>query len=214
MGSDHGKSPVGCEVGEEVIFLAHRTEVLPAQAQIQSECRRQPKIILREEAETIVVGGPLGVAGIDQDKTAEAVVLRTSGIEICERVHDRVGIKSNTGRELENSSLHIVVEVFDAGAAELTAEFQSVFAAQPSEVVEDLVGLAGSSAGHAETNCAQIFNSGKVEFWQAEFSGPQIQTIRHRVIFCIERAEGCPIATVAKSDLVDLGSAQSRLETC
>jgi len=59
---------------------------------------------------------------------------------------------------------------------------------------------------------AKVFNSAKVEFRQAKFSGTQVQSIRNRIVTCIERAEGRPVAAVTKPNLVNSGWAKRRKE--
>ncbi len=84
---------------------------------------------------------------------------------------------------------------------------------QPREVVKDLIGLAGSSARDTKADRAKVFNSAKVEFRQAKFSGTQVQSIRNRIVTCIERAEGRSIPAVTKPNFVNLGWAKCRKKT-
>ena len=86
MSADHGKCAVGSEVGEQVVLLAHRAEVLPAQAKIQREIRSYAIVVLGEEAEAVVVGGAVGVAGGGQNKGVESSSSNPAGIEVHERV--------------------------------------------------------------------------------------------------------------------------------
>ena len=181
VGADHGQRAVGRQVGDEVVLFAHGTEVLPAQAQIQREVWRDAVVVLGKEAEAVVVSGAARVASGGQDKGGKGCVLRAAGIEVHQRVDDGIGIETIARRELEDATLHVVVEVLDGSAPKFSAELDCVFAVKPGEVVEELVGLAGATAGYAEADGAEIFDASEIEFGQAQLACAEVQTDRRGI---------------------------------
>src|SRR6202022_2713531 len=115
----------------EVVLLAEGAEVLPPKPEIQGKVGRGPIVVLHEEAEAVVEGGPLGVPLIDRDKRGEGHIELAAGVEIHQRVHNGIGIEPVPGGELEDTTFQVVVEVVDSGAPEFSAELKGVAAMEP-----------------------------------------------------------------------------------
>src|SRR5262245_24728314 len=118
----------------------------------------------------------MSIAGVNKDESATTVIGDSPKVEVRQRIDNRVGTQRPPRvSELENAAFQIVIKILDRSPTEFSAEFPSVLAFQPSEVVENLEGLAGTSARNAETNRPQIFNSGEIEFGQAQLACTEVQ---------------------------------------
>ena len=106
--------------------------------------------------------------------------------------------------ELKDAALHVVVEVLNGGAPEFSAKLDGVFAMKPGEVVEDLVGLAGATAGDAETDGAEVLDVGEIELGKTQLAGAEVQADGCGVKVGVQRTERRPVAAVAEAHFVDL----------
>ena len=176
------------------------------------------EVILGEEAEAVVVGSAVGVSSSGQYKGGEGFIIGAAGVEVDQRVDHgialeviaRVSVEQISRRELKDATLDVVVEVLNRSAPEFTAKLEGVFAAQPGQVVEDLVGLTGAAAGNTEPDGAQVLNIGEIKFRQTKLAGAEVQADGCGIEVGVQRAERGAVAAVSETDFVDQGRTKSR----
>ena len=156
------------------------------------------------------------VSGGGQDKGGKGCVIGAAGVEVDQRVDDGIALEVIAGvsveqisrRELKDATLDVVVEVLDRSTPEFSAKLEGVLAAQPGQVVEDLVGLAGAAARNAESDGAQVFNIGEIKFRQTKLAGAEVQADGCGIEVGVQRAERRAVAAVSETDFVDQGRTQ------
>src|SRR6516165_653052 len=115
----------------------------------------------------------------------------------------------------EVAASEIIVAEIDQRATILSAEPPRVFAVDPREVVEDLVGLADAPPRNAEDGGTEVFDGTvEINFRDSELAGPEIQAIGgQRIDVVIERSKLISEARVAESHFVQKHRAKHREPT-
>ena len=189
----HVQQSIRPQVAELVVFLGERPEILPAQAEVGRQVARHLVFILHKQRGAVVEGGALRVARVGGGVDA-------AGEERVEIIgHRAIGV------HIQQSALQIVVVARHRDVAELAAEPDDVFYAVDCEVVQELIGLADTSARNAVGAGPQIFQVAvEVNLRQAILSRAHVQSKRGRVHVAIGRRKAGAVAAVAKAQLVQL----------
>src|ERR1700732_1018355 len=146
-----------------MLRLTDRAEIFPTQAVCDRQVLTDSKLILCKKCEAVVVGSALRAPGFRRSggRIAEQVLLQhihcvRDGRSFRGRKNALEGRSRRARRELDESALEIVVERAYPRAPVFPSEFPRVLAANPREVVEDLIVLAHARSRNAEYGRSEV----------------------------------------------------------